>query len=369
MERNAVFKFTRQHNINFVILMFILITGCVFSPRVIPITPLPISKAAHTIPYSVTVEFDEVKDRYGKPLPYARLDTGNLRHSLKEFLEMRGTFQKVYLNSGNNVSDFTIKAHLDLLSHDKLTQVEYTATVNVQLFDQSGENIGVYQHSNNTIVYPPKIVTPFSRASESSWRWQELWVNPINKIINALYENICEQIEQDYAQNKISASLVSLGLVSFGKIADAGETSHYKNHGVSFSYDNRLKIEESKEEKTITITLEGYEDLLLMVQVMAIPFLSGEDYAESLVKGMRDGMASSGAEATKVQKTSKEIAQKKRKGYTFDYTLSGVTFRYTAYGYNSSGKKIAVPIQYPVKKEEKVQPLIETVIKSLKCED
>ena len=106
---------------------------------------------------------------------------------------------------------------------------------------------------------------------------------------------------------------MSLGLVSYGGIADAGETSHYKNHGVLFSYDNRLKVKESKEEKTITITLEGYEDLLLMIQVMDIPFLSGEDYAESLVKGMRDGMASSGAEATKVQKTSRGIAQKKEK--------------------------------------------------------
>lgn len=143
----------------------------------------------------------------------------------------------------------------------------------------------------------------------------------------------------------------------------------YSKHGVSFNYDNRLKIKETDEKGTTTITLEGYEDLLLMIQVMDIPFLSGEDYAESLVKGMRDGMASSSAETTKVQKTSREIAKKKRNGYTFDYTLAGLTFRYAAYGYNSSGKKIAVPIQYPVKNEEKVQPLIETVTKSLKYED
>ncbi len=143
----------------------------------------------------------------------------------------------------------------------------------------------------------------------------------------------------------------------------------YSKHGLSFNYDNRLKIKETNEKDTITITLEGHEDLLLMIQIMDIPFLSGEDYAESLVKGMHDGMASSGAQATNVQKTSREIAKKKRKGYIFDYTLSGLAFRYAAYGYNSSGKKIAVPIQYPVKNEEKVQPLIETVLKSLKYED
>lgn len=167
-------------------------------------------------------------------------------------------------------------------------------------------------------------------------------------------------------------ALICLVLFMTAISASAGEkeqSASYSSHGISFNYDKRLKIKEKEEKGTITITLEGYEDLLLMIQLMDIPFLSGEDYAESLVKGMRDGMASSGAEATKVQKTSKEIAQKKRKGYTFDYTLAGLTFRYAAYGYNSSGKKIAVPIQYPVKNEEKVQPLIETVTKSLKYED
>src|SRR4030066_296474 len=117
-------------------------------------------------------------------------------------------------------------------------------------------------------------------------------------------------------------------------VAEAAETNaeegvkQYSKHGVSFNYDNRLKIKETDEKGTTTITLEGYEDLLLMIQVMDIPFLSGEDYAESLVKGMRDGMASSSAETTKVQKTSREIAKKKRNGYTFDYTLAGLTFLY-----------------------------------------
>lgn len=167
-------------------------------------------------------------------------------------------------------------------------------------------------------------------------------------------------------------ALICLVLFMAAISASAGEkdqSARYSKHGISFNYDNRLKIKETNEKGTITITLEGYEDLLLMIQVMDIPFLSGEDYAESLVKGMRDGMSSSGAEVTKLRETERAIAGKKRDGFTFDYTLSGMTFRYTAYGYNSSGKKIAVPIQYPVKNEGKVQPLIETVTKSLKYED
>lgn len=169
-------------------------------------------------------------------------------------------------------------------------------------------------------------------------------------------------------------TLICIGLFLFLAAipASSGEkeqSASYSNHGISFNYDKRLNIKEKEEKGTITITLEGYEDLLLLIQVMDIPFLSGEDYAESLVKGMRDGMSASGAAVTKLEKTTRIISDKKRKGYTFDYTLAGLTFRYAAYGYNSSGKKIAVPIQYPVKNEEKVQPLIEAVVKSLKYED
>lgn len=169
-------------------------------------------------------------------------------------------------------------------------------------------------------------------------------------------------------------TLICIGLFLFLAAipASSGEkeqSARYSNHGISFNYDNRLNIKETNEKGTITIALEGYEDLLLMIQLMDIPFLSGEDYAESLVKGMRDGMSASGAAVTKLEKTTRIISDKKRKGYTFDYTLAGLTFRYAAYGYNSSGKKIAVPIQYPVKNEEKVQPLIEAVVKSLKYED
>jgi len=79
MERNTVFKFKRWHTINIVIVMFFAITGC-FSRHVVSITPQPISKATHKMPYSVFIEFDEVKDEDIQGWKI-KLDTENLRYS------------------------------------------------------------------------------------------------------------------------------------------------------------------------------------------------------------------------------------------------------------------------------------------------
>ena len=202
MERNTVFKFKRGHTINIVIVMFFAITGC-FSRHVVSITPQPISKATHKMPYSVFIEFDEVKDEDIQGWKI-KLDTENLRYSFGKFIEERGTFSKVETSRNNNQANFTLNAHLKLFVRYGFKEFNCLATVDTQLLDYTGKILGVYQQSAIANVTYNNVMTNVNKSNKD---WFDMYVYQTNVAINTAYEKICKQMEQDYAQGKIVPSI------------------------------------------------------------------------------------------------------------------------------------------------------------------
>lgn len=150
----------------------------------------------------------------------------------------------------------------------------------------------------------------------------------------------------------------------------AGSTlGRYSEQGITFEYDPSLTPEKEAKDNTVSISLKGNSDLLLMIQLADLP-LHGEQYTESLVQGMQQGLKGGGAKVERVQATRRRVGERDRPGKCFLYNLAGAEMKYEAYGWDvvpsrRVNKILVICVQYPKAEEMNVKPLIETTLRSL----
>ena len=179
--------------------------GCI-GARHIFLTPLQVQKpieSINQIPFSVHVEFMEVKNKYGPGATPMILDTENLRVSLSDILKKRGTFpkRKVKMIKGN-YSDFILKArvaNLALLQNwSTKAGWQYSVAVEARLINRNDEVVGTYR--GESIVKSGRNIRLTTKDDS----------DPVNKAMYQSFRKICRQLENDYAENKIICSTKSV---------------------------------------------------------------------------------------------------------------------------------------------------------------
>jgi len=135
---------------------------------------------------SVKIEFEKVKEKYGHGIASFALDTQNLKMTMQNIIKARKTFTKI-IEADKVSSDFVLIVKIvEIAPKATLKYGAYDIVVEAQLFDKDGKRIKDYFEKKKAVCQ------------------YFLDTDTIKNILPLIFITICERIEQDYSEGKIS---------------------------------------------------------------------------------------------------------------------------------------------------------------------